>query len=1083
MKIVFGCILSLGLMAGPASGALNPSGAFRVKGTVLDAAGQPIPGALVECYPFARNSLLGGQDAEPSSRLVATNGSFVLDVPPQSTVLAHKPGLAPAWRTYWGALADSEGQWILGQPGAIIGVVRDEAGHPVANAEVFATIASMETDEEGHSRGYGFITGDIVRSLFQARTTAEGKFRIEGFPTNAAASLAVRAAGRAMRIGESQVLAINGLPYRTGQDDICLTVEPGATVSGKIQSGVPGQTPPRARLTLMPQSGSFYGSAGSEPVESKPDGSFEIRDVPAGNYTLRASFSTNVLPDWVAEVVSLTTECGQTNAGITVSCSKGGVLEVIALGKKSRERLANVSITAFKNGYQDAVRTSMDGAALLRLPVGEYRLAANRDNTRSETASATIEEGKTNRVELEMPSPISIRGIVRSPDGQPAAGAELRIVGGYSGPGSAAKSAADGSFEVPFNPQHFGPRESVFCLLVRDPARNLAVAQDIDEETGPLDLRLAAGLTVAGRAEDQGRPITNATAALVFWSGNSGMHLYGLAGKTNVPGQFEIPALPPGRKYGLYVSAPGYGQKFVNNVEISDQPKRVEVEPVDLKPANLSLAGRVVDTADKPVSGASVNLSGDGQPNGSTTTDRQGRFTFKAVCEGPLRVFANGQDAQGNASAQGGETNVLITLGQSFSHGGSAARSHVLKGKVVDSAGAPVSGAQLTVFPGEPHWIKTAANGEFSTRWALQPWQQEQNNEPCLVVQEPIRHLAAAETIAAGVTNLEVKLKPAILLVGSVQAAGGGPLTNAEVGIFLMAGGTYGSMNSKPIRVNEQGTFEIPNLPPGPKYMVFASARNYGRSQQELELDADTNRVDLAAFALKPADRMVAGQVLDEKDKPASGVNVMLNGEDQPQESAVTDRQGRFKLKACEGVVQLHANSQSGFGNARTEGGDTNVILHLRDMMRSRYGLTPAGVPERASLKGKPLPDLSSFGLPPATSLAGKPTLVCLLDAEQRPSRRSARLLAEQNDALRQKGLQIFAVLTTPTSVETLQSWTNATPLPFPLGRLSEKTADNKWATAVESLPWLILCDSKGQVVAEGFPPDDLESKLKELSK
>jgi hypothetical protein len=67
------------------------------------------------------------------------------------------------------------------------------------------------------------------------------------------------------------------------------------------------------------------------------------------------------------------------------------------------------------------------------------------------------------------------------------------------------------------------------------------------------------------------------------------------------------------------------------------------------------------------------------------------------------------------------------------------------------------------------------------------------------------------------------------------------------------------------------------------------------------------------------------------------------------------------------------------------------------------------------------------------------------------------------------------------TSAETLQSLTNDSQLPFPLGRVTEKTPATRWATDVESLPWLILRDGNGNVVAEGFSLDELDAKLESL--
>jgi hypothetical protein len=109
--------------------------------------------------------------------------------------------------------------------------------------------------------------------------------------------------------------------------------------------------------------------------------------------------------------------------------------------------------------------------------------------------------------------------------------------------------------------------------------------------------------------------------------------------------------------------------------------------------------------------------------------------------------------------------------------------------------------------------------------------------------------------------------------------------------------------------------------------------------------------------------------------------------------------------------------------------------------------------------------------------------LLCLLDAEQRPSRRAARLLSEQQEALKQRGVPVVLVQAVAASAGALQSWTNAAPLPFPLGCVAEKSAATKWVTEVSSLPWLILRDADGKVAAEGFALDELDARLASLKK
>jgi hypothetical protein len=139
--------------------------------------------------------------------------------------------------------------------------------------------------------------------------------------------------------------------------------------------------------------------------------------------------------------------------------------------------------------------------------------------------------------------------------------------------------------------------------------------------------------------------------------------------------------------------------------------------------------------------------------------------------------------------------------------------------------------------------------------------------------------------------------------------------------------------------------------------------------------------------------------------------------------------------------------------------------------------------PKRPSLKGKPLPDLASVELSGDAIPAGKPLLLCLFDIEQRPSRRFVKQLADQHDALRQKGLTVLGVQAAVTAADSFKEWKDGNPVPFPVGRLTEKADKTKWASEVESLPWLILIDGDRRVTAEGFPLDELETKMKEQAK
>jgi protocatechuate 3,4-dioxygenase beta subunit len=790
----------------------NGASTFRIAGTVVDADGKPVAGAVVECYQYGGGGFpSAGAELEVKQHLTTgTNGAYEFQVSPVTTVLlGRKPGLAPAWAQYWNLSKDTTGQrLIFTPPTTLTGLVVNEADKPVVDAEVWVSYACVVSEREEGGMSYAYLNGKPLRAPFSTRTAADGKFVIQGFPTNASADLAVSKPGKFLREPQRDGISPDNMRCQPGQRDVKLVVEPAGGIEGKVVAKDTGQ--PLAGVRLYPQRtrGGYSGAGERKPAESGADGTFQLADVAPGSYDLQASFGTNQPPEWVAERVSVTVEAGQTTRDVQVAATWGGFLEVKVLGKVDRQPIAGAGVSAYRQAYQGGAGSEANGLALLRLPPGEYKVNAGKDNWHSEAADATVEAGRTNHVEIELSPPPRIAGVLRDPSGAPVPGMELSVFPNWGQSGGGAKTDAKGHYEMAWNPQQFGPSGGNFCLMARDAARNLATARDIEESTTTLDLRLEPGLVVAGRVEDMnGKPLTNATVRVYLWSGNSGS-------------QFD----------------------------------------------------------------------------------------------------------------------------------------------------------------------------------------------------------------------------------------------------------------EKPIRTDAQGRFEITAMPPGRKYGLDATAKGYGSANQNIHENSDTNRVELEACVLKVADRKLAGEVVDADEKPVARANVFMYGQGQPNTSVRTDEKGQFKFdEVCEGTVQLSANAQCAFGNTRAEAGDTNVVIRLG--VNQSYSARET--PKRPSLKGKPLPDLAVLELGGDVAPAGKPVLLCLFDIEQRPSRRFVKQLAEQHDALRQKGLTVLGAQAAVTTGDSFKEWKDANPVPFPMGRLTEKADKTKWASEVESLPWLILTDDDRRVTAEGFALDELDAKLK----
>jgi hypothetical protein len=99
----------------------------------------------------------------------------------------------------------------------------------------------------------------------------------------------------------------------------------------------------------------------------------------------------------------------------------------------------------------------------------------------------------------------------------------------------------------------------------------------------------------------------------------------------------------------------------------------MQLTPLVLNVANLSVSGVVVDEDGEPVTNVEVNCSGRGQPDRwDIPADEQGRFKIDGVCAGPLRLWANGRGERrmyGDTESEGGATDVKIVVHERDSRG------------------------------------------------------------------------------------------------------------------------------------------------------------------------------------------------------------------------------------------------------------------------------------------------------------------------------------------------------------------------------------------------------------------------------
>ena len=127
---------------------------YHLAGTVVDAAGKPVAGAVVEMYQYDNAWWQGIRaDVEPKEHMTTdASGAFDFRVPPVSIVLlARKPGLPPTWMQYRFPTRDlTEERLPFSASTTVTGIVVDEADKPVADAAVWVSYACCERrSEEG----------------------------------------------------------------------------------------------------------------------------------------------------------------------------------------------------------------------------------------------------------------------------------------------------------------------------------------------------------------------------------------------------------------------------------------------------------------------------------------------------------------------------------------------------------------------------------------------------------------------------------------------------------------------------------------------------------------------------------------------------------------------------------------------------------------------------------------------------------------------------------------------------------------------------------------------------------------------
>ncbi|MCB9898000.1 MAG: carboxypeptidase regulatory-like domain-containing protein [Planctomycetes bacterium] len=677
------------LGAGDASAPPEGMVALTLVGRVVDADGNPVPGATVRLHPSKAGRakldmpeqlffgsvrwdelprtttdadgrfVLRGADVVPVDEVVEGRGLSRAALENGTLVVAWHAGLRPgigvaAWR---GEPECDTGEIVLAPGAALAARFVDARGEPIAGADLYIP--------PGGTRNTTKAPGiEVAHGLAHAPSDAEGRALLDGlwpgeFIARARApgkALLTReivlVAGQTLDLGDV-LLADGGVIAGVVRDE---RGEPLAGVQLKLRwtdvdTGLHwgGEDPALRNMRLVVRSNRTEDVTG----ETGADGRFAFEELDQSSYTLYAEAAgreplmrTDVAP-------------GAASSDLELVLAPEALLVLRVLDEANGEPLDGVEARIrrcadrvdgsmaemdakleVQTGAEAARRLGLEGdgrGLLVAGPAGPLRNVADVSAPGHGTRSFELPGvGSGERVEqtLRLPSAASLAGRVLDDLGDPVPRA--RLAAGRSdktGQPHEARADDDGRFRVD------GLSAGAWTVTAESPGfvagEPLSLTLVDGEARGDVELSLVRGAVATGVVRDgDDRPATGVRVEVQ--QDGSRWALSRLSRVTDAVGRYRIEGIPAGR---TRLSVPGAEQDFVAEPGVeSEIDLRMRRAPV--------LVGRVVDPSGAPRAGVDVELLLDSRQSdwvdGTTRTDASGAFAFEQRFDpGTVRVVAH----------------------------------------------------------------------------------------------------------------------------------------------------------------------------------------------------------------------------------------------------------------------------------------------------------------------------------------------------------------------------------------------------------------------------------------------------------
>ncbi len=369
---------------------------LEARGRVVDAAAQPIAGAEIRLSQAERGGgfmiRMGGMNREKPDATSGADGSFrVAGLETGEYALAvTREGYAPKRVPSAPVIDPGPNQWpviVLAAGVPIAGVVRSTRGEAIVGAEVF-------------------VFGEEAGGTRNSRTDPEGRFRLEGLSADRQLRMSVVAEGYAP-LQRS---------VKPSPEELVLVLKTSGTIRGRVEDAATKRPVTDFTASYTEGQGGFVGAGvrfvmgggQSDKAFQSSDGSFELADVPAGKWSVRAT-SPGYRP---TEVSGIEVAEGETKEGVIVSLKRGGVVSGRVLDPRRGTGVPNASVdwlegsdslgqgrqaamnARFGDGGGNAVTTDADGRFRFEgLPAGKLTFSAEHSDLTAGSGSRVCRQG------------------------------------------------------------------------------------------------------------------------------------------------------------------------------------------------------------------------------------------------------------------------------------------------------------------------------------------------------------------------------------------------------------------------------------------------------------------------------------------------------------------------------------------------------------------------------------------------------------------------------------------------------------------------------------------------------------------